>query len=112
MTAPACAPLARHDRDASNPDTRSAQRLQEAVRHSANQQQRIARGLQSGDLSNGEAARLEAGQARVSGELAMAAADGHVSGDEQARVRDLQQRQNQRIYARRHDERDRYDRRY
>ena len=103
---------ARHDRRESNPDMRSAQRLQEGVRHSANQQERIARGLQSGDLSNAEAARLEAGQARVSAELAMAAADGRVSGAEQQRIRNLQQRQNQRVYARRHNDRDRYDRRY
>jgi hypothetical protein len=93
----------KHDAENSNPDARSAQRLADVVQRSADQQQRIARGLASGELSNREADFLERGQARVSGMQADAAEDGHVGGAEQAAILNAQRAQGQRIYASNHD---------
>jgi hypothetical protein len=97
----------KNDGKNANPDEISARRLAELVQRSANQQQRIARGLTAGELSADEAARVERGQARVSGMLADATGDGYVGGAEQSAIANLQSRQDQRIYARNHDNRDR-----
>ena len=93
----------KHDLEGQNPSDRSVQRLAEVVQRSADQQQRIARALRSGALSNREADFLERGQARVSGMQADAAEDGHVGGSEQAAIVSVQRDQGQRIYARNRD---------
>jgi hypothetical protein len=97
----------RHDRDHSRRDSRSTERLEAAVRRSADQQERIARGLQSGELNHREVARLLEGQARIAMTQADIAADGRVTAGEEWRVRALQRRESERVFARNHDDRDR-----
>lgn len=98
----------KHDSDNANPNEISAQRLAEVIDRNVNQVQRIARGLDNGNLSNREAARLMRGQARVSAMEANATGDGYVGGAEQASIQNLQREQGQRIYAfGRGDDRDR-----
>ena len=95
----------KHDSANANPNEISAQRLAEVIDRNVNQAQRIARGLDSGDLSNREAARLMRGQARVSAMEADATGDGYVGGAEQASIQNLQREQGQRIYASARDDR-------
>jgi hypothetical protein len=77
--------------------------MQADVQRDANQQQRIQNGLQSGALTNHEAAQLEHGQARDERREANAAADGHVGSAEQARIRRGENRQSRHIYHQKHD---------
>jgi len=95
----------KHDSANTDPNEVSSRRLAEVVQQSANQQERIARGLQSGELSNEQAGRLLEGQSRVSAMLADSTGDGYVGGAEQGAIRDMQRRQEQRIYARSRDDR-------
>lgn len=99
----------RHDGRNSDPNEISARRMAEAVQRSADQQKRIARGMNSGELTPREAARLERGQARVSGMLADATGDGYIGGAELASIQNVQERMSGRVFARRHD-RDNNDR--
>jgi len=69
------------------------------------QQARIVQGARSGALTRGEAARLEVGQLRVERRESLAAANGHVSGAEQAGIDRLQDRQNRRIFRLKHNAR-------
>src|SRR5260221_2486093 len=66
-----------------NPNSASSQRMQADVQRNVNQQQRIEQGIQSGQLTNREARKLERGQARVDPRAARARADRHVRPDEQ-----------------------------
>ncbi len=68
-----------------------------------NQQQRIQQGLDSGALTDREAARLEHGQARTHRIEANAAADGRVGPLEQARIQSVQNRQSRHIYRKKHN---------
>jgi hypothetical protein len=73
------------------------------IQRDVNQQRRIEQGVASGELTNREAAKLEAGQARDSRVEARAGADGHVSAAEQRRVQRSENRQSSRIYKEKHD---------
>lgn len=86
-----------------NPNSASSQRMQADVQRNINQQQRIEQGIQSGQLSNREAGRLERGQARVDRREARAGADGRVGPGEQRRVQKAENRQSRRIYKEKHD---------
>ena len=97
----------RHDSHNSDPNEISARRMAEAVQRSADQEQRIARGLGSGELAPREAARLLRGQARISGMLADATGDGYIGGAELASIENMQNQMSGRVFARRHDYRDR-----
>jgi hypothetical protein len=77
--------------------------MQADVQRNINQQRRIEQGVTSGELTNREAAKLEAGQARDSRLEARAGADGHVSAAEQRRVQRSENRQSRRIYKEKHD---------
>jgi uncharacterized membrane protein YebE (DUF533 family) len=68
-----------------------------------NQDQRIDKGAQSGQLNEKEAARLEKGQARVQKMEDKAAADGKVSPKERRRIEHAQDQQSRRIQRERHD---------
>ncbi len=78
--------------------------LQNDVQRDANQQQRIEQGLQSGQLSTGEADRLEHQESRVD---RVQARDAHTGGRitpaEQARLNAMQNHVNQDIAADRHN---------
>ncbi|WP_323003256.1 hypothetical protein [Denitromonas sp.] len=67
------------------------------------QQQRIERGVRSGDLTRHEARRLDRGQDRIDRMQARAYADGHVSRHERARIHKEVVRQDRHIYRERHD---------
>lgn len=101
----------RRDMRRANPNEVSTLRLAAVIQRSVEQQDRIARGLKSGELSNRDASRLERGQAQIAGMLADATAnDGHFGGAELAGVENAQNRLGDRIYARNRDPRDRRDR--
>lgn len=67
------------------------------------QAKRIAKGQATGQLSNQEAARLNAGQAKVAGMKAGAAADGKVTRTERAAIQKEQNKQSRRIKKQKHD---------
>lgn len=95
----------KHDAQLGNPASASSQRMQADVQRNANQQSRILAGQQSGQLSAGETAQLQRGQARVERRQARAAADGHVGAREQARVQGAEDHQSQRIRTKKHNAR-------
>lgn len=69
----------------------------------ANQQQRIDKGVQSGTLTEKEAARMEKGQQHVQNLENKATADGKVTAKEKARIEHAQDVQSKRIYRQKHD---------
>lgn len=69
----------------------------------ANQQQRIDQGVQSGALTDREAARMERGQDRIQNMEDKAKADGVVTGQERKRITKAQDNQSKRIYRQKHD---------
>lgn len=69
----------------------------------ANQQQRIDQGVQSGALTQQEAARLQHGQEHVQNIENKATADGKVTAKERARIEHAQDVQSKRIYRQKHD---------
>src|SRR6266581_4948343 len=77
--------------------------VQPDVQRNVNQQQRIEQGIQSGQLTNREAGKLERGQARVDRAEARAGADGHVGPNEQRRIQKAENKQSRRIYREKHD---------
>jgi len=70
---------------------------------SAWQQERIGGGIAQGQVTPGEATRLERGQARVSGAEARAAQDGVVTRGEARHINNMQNRQSRHIYRARHN---------
>lgn len=93
----------KHDAQRGEPDSRSSARLQADVARNVAQQQRIQQGLDSGALTDREAARLERGQARTNRIEANAAADGRVGPLEQARIQSVENRQSRHIYRKKHN---------
>ena len=69
----------------------------------ANQDRRIDQGVQSGALTEQEAARMDKGQERVQKMEDKAVADGKVTGKEKARTEHAQDVQSKRIYRQKHD---------
>jgi hypothetical protein len=67
------------------------------------QQQRIDKGVSSGQLNEKEAARLQKGQARVQKMEDKAVADGKVTKKERRRIEHAQDQQSRRIAKQRHD---------
>ena len=67
------------------------------------QQQRIDRGVRSGDLTPREARRLDHGQDRIDRMQRHARADGHVDRNERHRIQREVAHQDRRIYRERHD---------
>ncbi len=96
----------KHNAATGNPNSASSRRLQSDVQRDANQQQRIANGQNSGQLTSREAGHLESGQARVNRNEANAAANGHVGAGEQARIQARDNNQSRRIYDKKHNGKD------
>lgn len=69
----------------------------------ANQEQRIQQGVQSGSLTQQEAARMEKGQARVQNMEDKARADGKVTAKERERIQQAQGDQSRRVAHQKHD---------
>jgi hypothetical protein len=95
----------KHDAQTGNPGSASSQHMQADVQRNVNQQQRIQNGMDNGSLTNREASRLEAGQARTDHKVANAAADGHVGAAEQGRIRRSENRQSANVYRKKHNAR-------
>ncbi|HXF44533.1 MAG TPA: hypothetical protein VNK91_00265 [Burkholderiaceae bacterium] len=94
----------KHDAQTGDPNSPSSLRMQADVARNIAQEKRIQQGMASGELTNREAARLEAGQAHVGRVEARAGRDGHVGPGEQARIRHAQNAQSRKIYRHKHDE--------
>jgi len=97
----------KHNGVTGNPNSASSQRLQADVQRNANQQQRIANGVNNGTLTNKEAGHLEGGQARINRNEANAAANGHVGAGEQAHIQGRENNQSKKIYDKKHNEKER-----
>ena len=93
----------KHDAQQGNPDSASSRRMQADVQRNANQQQRINEGVESGELTNREAANLEHGQAKVTRNEANAGADGHVGAGEQERIQAREDHQSNKTYRKKHN---------
>jgi uncharacterized membrane protein YebE (DUF533 family) len=72
-------------------------------KHQAKQQNRIAQGQATGQLTAQESADLQRGQTHVADKKAAAMADGKVTNSERADIRQSQKRQNQRIHNKKHN---------
>jgi hypothetical protein len=85
--------------------TPSAQAAGRIKRRAENQQDRIAQGIKSGELTPREAARLERGEARLNREVRDMREDngGHLTARERVRVNRQQNRLSRRIYRQKHD---------
>ncbi len=70
-----------------------------------NQQERIDQGIKSGELTKGEAARLEAQQGKIKVDEAKAKADGVVTAKERAKLKREQNRASRTIYRKKHNAR-------
>jgi hypothetical protein len=68
----------------------------------AHQQQRIARGVATGQLTARETYRLERQEGRIAAYVARSRADG-LSARERVRIEHMQDRESARIYRQRHD---------
>jgi len=80
-----------------------AQTVGSETERNVDQQQRIEQGLKSGQLSTGEAARLENGEARINRMESNALKDGNLSPAEKARIQGAQNQESRRIYADKHN---------
>jgi len=69
----------------------------------ANQDARIQKGVQSGQLTPREAAKLEKGQAKVEAKEAKAKADGKVTAAERKDLHKAQNKQSRKIARQKHD---------
>lgn len=90
-----------------DPNSASSQRMKGDVQRNINQQNRIEQGVQSGQLTNREASRLERGQARVNRAEARVGADGHLNAREQARIQHRENMQSKHIFRDKHNGRQR-----
>ena len=73
------------------------------VQRDVNQETRIEQGLKSGQLSTGEASRLERGEANIDRMQSRALRDGNLSNAERARITAAQNRESQAIYNDKHN---------
>jgi hypothetical protein len=93
----------KHDAQSGNPNSVSSRRMQADVQRNVNQETRIENGIQSGQLTNHEVARLEKGEARIDHKEAVAGRDGHVGAAEQRKIQRADNRESKRIRHQRHD---------
>jgi hypothetical protein len=80
-----------------------AQTTGSEVQRNVDQQQRIEQGLSTGELSTGEAARLEGGEARIDRMEQNALKDGTLSPAEKARIQNAQNAESRAIYGDKHN---------
>jgi len=94
---------AKHNDVKGNPNSASSQRMQADVQRNVNQQKRIEQGVQSGQLTKHETAKLERGQAHVDNATARAGADGHVGASEQKAIQKRENHQSKRVHKEKND---------
>lgn len=73
------------------------------TKRQTHQQQRIKGGVKSGELTKGEAAKLEAQQGKIAVDKAKAKSDGVITGKERAKLHREQDRANKNIYRKKHN---------
>jgi len=76
-------------------------------RRQRRQQARIRQGVRSGELTRGEARRLERGEARIARREARARRDGNFTRRERGRIQRQLNRESRAIYRQKHDRQDR-----
>src|SRR5438477_11690080 len=81
-----------------------AQSVGTEVQRDVNQETRVEQGLKSGQLSTGEAAKLERGEARIDRMESKALKDGNLSQQEAARIQGAQNRESERINRLKHND--------
>jgi hypothetical protein len=81
-----------------------AQSVGYEVQRDINQESRIEQGLKSGQLSTGEAARLEKGEARIDKMESKALKDGNLSPEEKARIQRAQNNESTAINQLKHND--------
>jgi hypothetical protein len=81
-----------------------AQTVGSEVQRDINQENRIEQGLKSGQLSTGEAARLERGDAQINRMESKALKDGNLSPEEAARIQRAQNRESKSINRTKHND--------
>jgi hypothetical protein len=74
------------------------------VQRDINQENRIEQGLKSGQLSTGEAARLEKGEARIDRMESQAMKNGNLSPEEAARIQRAQNQESEAINRAKHND--------
>jgi len=77
------------------------------TKRQVHQQQRIKQGVKSGELTKGEAARLEAREGKIAVDKAKAKSDGVVTPGERAKLNREQNRASKNIYRKKHNAKDR-----
>jgi hypothetical protein len=70
-----------------------------------NQEKRIDQGIKSGQLTPGEAGRLETQQAKIKQDEERMKADGNLTGKERAKLTREQNRASRNIYRKKHNDR-------
>jgi len=80
-----------------------AQSTGSETERNVDQQQRIEQGLQSGQLSSGEARKLEQGEARIDRTEQHDLANGSLSASEKAQIQREQNHESKAIYSQKHD---------
>ena len=70
-----------------------------------NQEKRIDQGIKSGEVTRGEAARLDAQQGKIKVDEAKAKSDGVVTPRERAKLKHEQNRASRNIYRKKHNSR-------
>src|SRR5262245_26845504 len=85
---------------AQSTDTKSTPRID---KRQENQEKRIEKGVESGQLNQKETARLEKGQAKVQKMEDKAVADGKVTKKEKKKIEHAQDHQSKKIYKEKHD---------
>ena len=81
-----------------------AQSVGSEVQRDINQETRVEQGLKSGQLSTGEAARLERGEARIDRMESKAVKDGNLSPGEAARIQRAQNQESRAINRSKHND--------
>src|SRR6059058_699414 len=81
-----------------------AQSVGTEVQRDINQETRIEQGLKSGQLSTGEAAKLERGEARIDRMESKALKDGNLSQQEAARIQGAQNRESETVNRLKHND--------
>jgi Tfp pilus assembly protein FimT len=68
-----------------------------------NQQDRIAQGIRSGELTKGEAARLEKGEAKIEKDRQKALSDGKLTPKEKKKLNREENKESKKIYKAKHN---------
>jgi hypothetical protein len=92
-------------RDKHNAAVQNTNPKSEVGKRAENQQDRVAQGIRSGQMTSGEAARVEGHEARINHEIHndRAANGGTLTGAEKAKVNRQQNRESRQIYREKHN---------